>query len=373
MNILARFTLIIIGLTINLFVISCQNTTSSVDYTPPQLMSDKISTAPVKATPTLTRAATVAPIVNSKPDAVLTTATMTPEILTAVANLFPTETPQATATRVTSISVNGRNQPLVSGHPQSYLEQYRLVAFYGHPATPELGILGELPREQLVTDLQKTAVTYQQSGWTSYEVKPTIHFISSVANSDAGIDGMYRQQTELAVITEWIHFASLHDLAFIIDIQPGQAELMEEFARIRPLLYSPHVHLAIDPEFIMENNEIPGQTLGHIDANTINQIQAQLNDIALDIGLNKVLIVHQFEPDMIQNKMQIQDYPYVELLIDADGFGAPTTKLADYLQYAQEAGWEYGGLKLFRHWDQPILTPAEVQILFPLPALIIYQ
>ncbi len=301
------------------------------------------------------------------------TPTPTPEILTAVAQLFSTETPPATATRVTTIAVNGRIIPLVSGHPQPYLSHFRLVTFYGHPASPELGILGEIPLEQLAASIRETAVSYQKSAWSAYEIKPAIHFISSVASTEQGSDGLYRKQTPIETLTQWVHFAQEENLAFIIDIQPGQADLMEEFERIRPLLYSPHVHLAIDPEFMMRESDIPGQKLGHIDGEHINQLQAQLNEIALDIGVNKVLIVHQFEPAMIQNKTAIQDYPYTELIIDADGFGAPETKLADYQQYTFEPGWEYGGLKLFHQWDDPMLTPDQILQISPPPALVIYQ
>lgn len=204
-------------------------------------------------------------------------------------------------------------------------------------------------------------------------MKPTIHFISTVASTEAGADGLYRKQTQLEYLASWIQFAYDEGFAFVIDIQPGHADLMEEFERIRPLLYSPHVHLAIDPEFMMEKGDIPGQKLGHIDGQQINQLQAQLNEIALDIGVNKVLIIHQFEPTMIQNKIIIQDHPYTELVIDADGFGTPETKLADYQQYSGEPGWEYGGLKLFYKWDYPILTPEQILQITPQPALVIYQ
>jgi hypothetical protein len=301
------------------------------------------------------------------------TTTPTSGILTAVAHLFPTETPPATSTRITNISINGRVAPLVSGHPRPYLAHFRLITFYGHPASPELGILGEIAIESLANELRRTAASYSEQLWSDFEVKPTIHFISTVASTEAGADGQYRKQTQLEYLASWIEFAYEESFAFVIDIQPGQADLMEEFERIRPLLYSPHVHLAIDPEFMMEKGDIPGQKLGHIEGEQINQIQAQLNEIALDIGVNKVLIIHQFEPSMIQNKIDIQDHPYVELVIDADGFGAPETKLADYQQYISEPGWEFGGLKLFHQWDHPILTPEQILQISPKPALVVYQ
>ena len=63
----------------------------------------------------------------------------------------------------------------------------------------------------------------------------------------------------------------------------------------------------------------------------------------------------------------------MELVIDADGFGSPGVKIVDYVQYAAEPGFEYGGFKLFYDWDSPVMTPADVMNLSPQPSVIIYQ
>ena len=57
----------------------------------------------------------------------------------------------------------------------------------------------------------------------------------------------------------------------------------------------------------------------------------------------------------------------------ADGFGSRGAKLDDYNQYREEAGFEYGGFKLFYRLDTPMMTPQEVLALFPPPAFISYQ
>jgi hypothetical protein len=58
---------------------------------------------------------------------------------------------------------------------------------------------------------------------------------------------------------------------------------------------------------------------------------------------------------------------------DADGFGGPGAKIGDYNQYRQEAGFEYGGFKLFYDYDQPVMTPEQVLGLEPPPSVVIYQ
>jgi hypothetical protein len=76
---------------------------------------------------------------------------------------------------------------------------------------------------------------------------------------------------------------------------------------------------------------------------------------------------------MASNKDIIQDYPLVDLVWDADGFGGPGAKVGDYQQYRNEGGFEYGGFKIFYVYDSPALTPGQVMALDPPPAYIIYQ
>jgi hypothetical protein len=138
------------------------------------------------------------------------------------------------------------------------------------------------------------------------------------------------------------------------------------------LVRQPGVHLAIDPEFIVGDGEVPGTNLGSITGEAVNAAQAWLNAIAEQAGEGKILVIHQFDDRMVVNKGVIQDYPLVYLVWDADGFGGPGAKKGDYHQYRDE-GFEYGGFKIFYRYDTPVMTPEEVMALSPPPAYIIYQ
>jgi hypothetical protein len=118
---------------------------------------------------------------------------------------------------------------------------------------------------------------------------------------------------------------------------------------------------------------VPGQRLGQIDAETINQVQARLDRIARTIGMTKVLIVHQFDDRMVADKDAIENYWTVEMVWDADGFGGSGSKIFDYDQYRNEAGFEKGGFKIFYDYDAPVMTPEQVMRLSPIPSIIIYQ
>ena len=248
-----------------------------------------------------------------------------------------------------------------------------MVSYYGSPQGPSLGILGAVPRYYTNGALRNLRAEYEPYVQDGKFIIPTYHIITTVADAWPGPDGDYNHWLDWGIIQAWLTAAKEEGFAVVLDIQPGHANIDEEFERLWGLMYDPHVHLAIDPEFVMLEGGIPGQQLGTMTAEQINSIQAKLNGVGFEIGMNKVLIIHQFEDSMIANKEQIQNFPFVELVIDADGFGGPGVKIADYNQYAVEPGFEYGGFKLFYDWDVPVMTPADVMRLSPQPSVVIYQ
>lgn len=223
----------------------------------------------------------------------------------------------------------------------------------------------------MTNDLRALTASYQPYS-PDHTLLPTYHMVVTVANPHP--PGYFHHANQ-ELVEEWVATAVADGIAVILDIQPGRGDLMAEFNRLRHLLYYPHVHFAIDPEFTMNNTQIPGQQIGQLYAAEINAIQAEMNAIALEIGLNRVLILHQFLDRMLPDKEAIADYPHVELVIDGDGVGAAGVKISNCNGYAQETTFEYGGFKLFpTDGDYPIMTPDDVMTkLFPPPVIIIYQ
>lgn len=88
----------------------------------------------------------------------------------------------------------------------------------------------------------------------------------------------------------------------------------------------------------------------------------------------KVLVIHQFETGMIQNKDMLRPVPNVEMVLHADGFGTPQQKFEKYDLLVRDEPIQYGGFKLFYDQDTPLLTPKQVlDRLEPKPAVISYQ
>ena len=208
---------------------------------------------------------------------------------------------------------------------------------------------------------------------TDTQVIPAFHMVVAVADKYPGDDQDYNHRVDTAVIQKWVEWAKQENVWVILDIQAGRGDVLTEINQIEPFLYQPHVQLAIDPEFIVGSKEFPGDNLGTIDGETINQIQERLDQIAVAIGQTKVLIIHQFDDRMLKNKDQILNYENVEMVWDADGFGGPGAKIQDYTQYRHEPGFDRGGIKLFYIEDTPLMTPAQVMELLPMPSIVIYQ
>ncbi len=256
--------------------------------------------------------------------------------------------------------------------PQPYLDEHRIITFYGNPHTHLMGILGAYPRNELIGLLRSKVAEYQRIS-PAHRVLPAFQIVSTVADGSPGPYGTYNNWLDTSILEDWIVAAKQAGVIVIIDIQPGQSDVWYEFERLKQYLYEPHVHLALDSEFTMPAGQVPGQVFGHISADDVNAVQEQLNEIAHVTNVNKVLIIHQFEESMVPDKEGILDFPHVELVIDADGYGRPEDKTHDYIEYAGQSAIEYSGIKLFFLQDTVLMTPSEIMALDPQPSIIIYQ
>ena len=290
--------------------------------------------------------------------------------------MTPTETSVATGeVSETAESAEPVEVPVVSrvDDPASPFHSAVWVGLYGTPAGRGLGILGTAPVTETVAMAVRQAEAYQAL-LPGMRVVPFFHMVVTIADPHPGPDGDYVHRVSAERIQLWIDAARANGLVSVLDIQPGYSALELELAFVDPFLRQPGVHLAVDPEFMMlDGVSVPGQRIGTMTGAHVNQAQAWLDAIAAETGERKVLVIHQFDDRMFSGKLDIIDYPAVALVWDADGFGGPGAKIADYRQYAAEAGFEYGGFKLFYDYDVPVMMPAQVLELVPLPAFVVYQ
>ncbi len=253
------------------------------------------------------------------------------------------------------------------------LANRRLVTYYGNPFDGRMGILGELDQPTLIARLRRAAALYEAAG-SARPMQPALHLIVTVAQEDAGRDGMYRLRMPESMIEEYSHLAAANDMLLILDVQVGRSTVQAELEPLRPYLERPHVHLALDPEFDMWADQQPGIELGHMTAEEINYASALLAGIVASKGLpDKVLIVHQFTDRMLPDKQLIQTRPGVELAVVMDGFGGRGIKLKHYEWYVKDELIQYAGIKMFFRQDIDMFAPEEILALDPVPDVIVYQ
>jgi hypothetical protein len=236
-----------------------------------------------------------------------------------------------------------------------------------------MGIVGEYTMEEIASAVRAEAANYAAAD-PSRPVIPAFELIATVAQRTPGDDGTYILDTDHETLTTYIDYATEHGMLVFLDLQVGRGTVANEIEKVRDLLERPNVHLAIDPEFAVAEGQIPGEYIGSVPAESIAYAQKVLAEISAAKGIPpKVLIVHQFREDMIQGKEQLGPYPGVQLVIDADGYGAPELKTAVYNFLVRDDPIEYAGVKLFYKQDTPLLSAQEILALVPPPDVIIYQ
>src|SRR5215217_6164456 len=162
--------------------------------------------------------------------------------------------------------------------PGSIIPEHRIVAFYGNPLSKRMGILGELPPDEMLAKLDREVAAWNAAD-PSTPVQPALHLIAVVAADNPGKSGKYRTRMDSALIEKVYGWARRRNALLFLDIQVGQGTLQEELPRLAPFLKRPDVHLGIDPEFSMKHHEVPGTKIGTYDANDVNYASSFLQDL----------------------------------------------------------------------------------------------
>jgi len=257
--------------------------------------------------------------------------------------------------------------------PGSLLPGCRIVAYYGNPMSKRMGILGEIHPDSMLARLAKQAAAYQAVDPTR-PVLPALELIATVAQGAPGKSGLYRARMPDSLIERVMGWAEAHHYLVILDIQTGRSTMATELVPLMKYLARPYVHLALDPEFSIGTKRVPGKVIGRIDASDVNAVSGVLANLVDSLQLPpKVLIVHRFTTPMLSNHEKIKLDPRVQIVIDMDGFGPPRLKYGSYKAYVHDRPVQFAGFKVFYKNDKPMLTPAQVLELDPVPLFVMYQ
>jgi hypothetical protein len=256
---------------------------------------------------------------------------------------------------------------------ESILLNNDILAFYGHPNSRNMGILGRYTKDELNQRLTTLAAEYKAAGGRNVIKAFYIIFGTVWPAGEIGIIGD-------ALLTEYIEYALKNDMLVFIDHQIGKYTPAEALRRMLPWLRYPNVHLALDPEW---RTTKPMVEIGTVTAAEINEVQRIMEDYMIQNNIpgERLLVIHQFNWVMISNRERVlANFTKVRLVHCADGFGTPAEKRDSYAYNARATNMPIKAFKLFytfdspgAGYDRPLLTPKEVFALEPRPYLVMYQ
>ncbi len=291
------------------------------------------------------------------------------------------ETTAVATTTTTGAPVAPTNDPslapvcasAVGALPVTPRRPCRIIAYYGTPSAPSLGILGRLPRTEMPAALLADAKAWAVAD-PSTTTRCAFDLIAITAQASKGPAGLYRARMSPAVLGSMIALARANGCITILDLQVGQSSVPVELPYFLPWLALPDVHLALDPEWDMPPGVVPGTQIGSMEAADINAAIDSMTQLVRARSIPpKLVIVHRFRDFMIVNPAAVRATPEVRLLVNMDGFGPPASKLATYARVRLGLAVELTGFKLFTRNDVPMLRPADVLPLKPSPTFINYQ
>ena len=253
---------------------------------------------------------------------------------------------------------------------RTILPDYRVVAYYGAPQDDELGALGIGSPASAVKKLNAQAKGYARK---TRPVMPALELIAVVAAADPEEGGRYNLRQSDKVIRRYLKAARKAKALLILDVQPGRSDFFTETKRLRKWLKEPDVSLALDPEWRMGPDEVPGQVIGSVSAQEINVTTDWLNKLTKREKLpQKLVLIHQFTDDMIP-ETDLKTRSDLSIVLNVDGFGTQSLKIAKYKSFAAEKSDFRRGFKLFYKEDTNTMTPAQVMRLQPRPDVVVYE
>ena len=231
--------------------------------------------------------------------------------------------------------------------PGAILPYNRIIAFYGNLYSKRMGVLGELPKNEMLKKLQSEVTKWQKAD-SSTKAIPALHYIAITAQGSPGNANLHRMRMPFKQIDTIMNWAKSINALVFLDVQVGHSNVKDEVATLEPYLKLSNVHLGIDPEFSLKNGEIPGTKIGTFTADDINDAIDILVKIVRENNLPpKVLIVHRFTQGMVTNYKKIKTVPEVQIVMNMDGFGSKILKKSTYLRYIYREPVQFTGLYYF--------------------------
>ena len=250
----------------------------------------------------------------------------------------------------------------------------RLVALYGHPYAPALGVLGQQDITASIARARRMAAAYRPL--SRVPVVPAFEIIATVALAFPGPNGDYSNASDVSSLRPWVLRAIAAGMYVVLDLQPGRASLLAQAKRYQSLLALPDVGLALDPEWKLGPDQRPLRQIGSVSIGEVNSVVRWLAALtALHHLPQKLLVLHQFRLSMIIGEQHLDTgHDDLAIVIHMDGQGTPADKQDTWNAVTPAAPTGiFFGWKNFLVKDHPMLNPRETMAETPAPVMISYQ
>lgn len=272
------------------------------------------------------------------------------------------------------VLMNGQQVPGGGFHILPANRARRYVAFYGHPDTSALGVLGEQRGEETIERMRPFLEAYEGDG---AQTVPAFEIIATVAAASAGTDGNYSYEWPIDTFDDLVETADRHDAYIVLDLQPGRSDFLTQAKLYEELLLRPNVGLAIDPEWRLKPDQVHLKQVGSVHSAEINEVINWLADLVRENGLpQKMVVLHMFRTFMIQEREILVDRPELQIVIQMDGDGTEEQKdntWAALHQGFEDAFWSWGWKNFFDEDEPGPPTPESTMGKRPTPVYVSYQ
>lgn len=277
----------------------------------------------------------------------------------------------ADTTRQSDAEASSSDPPPAAPDPAPVKDSL-VVSMWGSPTG--LGVLGQVTPDAAMAQLQGLSDQYRQLDGGK-PVTPAFFVVYAVAQDEPTDNGLYLRYLKDEEVWPYLTLAHQNHGLVFLDLQMGLSDVRTQLDRLRPYLLDPSVHIALDPEYAVHPGQQPGGLdAGSLDAADLNTAQAYLEQLVEENHLpDKILVIHQFQDNVITNGDQVQRFAHVSTVVNMDAYGDALQKIEKYEHFAQRPYAEYASFNLFLHLDNGLMPAQDVMKLSPRPSMVIYQ
>lgn len=255
-----------------------------------------------------------------------------------------------------------------------FFPEFRLFGYSGLPGSPGMGRMGIGDLDERVVEMEERGEEYAGGR----EQVPVLELIATVVHPTPGADGMYRTYIPESVIQDHLDAAREHDGILLLNIQPGRADFIDEVEHYEQWLTEPDVGVALDPEWAVNEGQVPGEVYGSTTGGELDGVAEYLAGLVEEHDLpEKVMVYHQVHTSVVQDEHDLRPHDGVVLIKSVDGIGSAEDKITTYNRVNEsKPDHVIPGFKLFYEEDAvhgPIMTGEQVLALDPQPEYILFE